>query len=254
MTPGSCAFSYSEEHASYSETPALWLCACTLGSYVESDCTATPSSVRGISQARTTLEWAAISSSRGPSWVTDQTHVSCVSRKFLLPLSHQGSPSLWLAVIFLPRYMLYYMYFPAKNSYIYTHIYVYILSPISSEQLLWVASWVYMLVQLLIHVQLCTTPWTVAPQAPLPMGFPMKEHWSGLPAPPPGALLDSGRGSTSPALATREAAPGSSTVTPWLKLQPTALMLCVSFSWQTELALLVRNDLRAHILRLHCAT
>ena len=30
---------------------------------------------------------------------------------------------------------------------------------------------------------LCVTPWTVAHQAPLSMGFPRKEYWSGLPFP-----------------------------------------------------------------------
>ena len=29
------------------------------------------------------------------------------------------------------------------------------------------------------------TPWTVAPQAPLSMGFSRQEYWSGLPCPPP---------------------------------------------------------------------
>ena len=33
-------------------------------------------------------------------------------------------------------------------------------------------------------------PWTVAYQAPLPMGFPRQECWSGLPFPSPGDLLD----------------------------------------------------------------
>ena len=32
------------------------------------------------------------------------------------------------------------------------------------------------------------TPGTVARQAPLPMGLPRQEHWSGLPFPPPGDL------------------------------------------------------------------
>ena len=35
-------------------------------------------------------------------------------------------------------------------------------------------------------VRLFTAPWTVAPQAPLFMGFPRQEYWSGLPFPPPG--------------------------------------------------------------------
>ena len=34
------------------------------------------------------------------------------------------------------------------------------------------------------------TPWTVARQAPLSMGFSRQEHWSGLPCPPPGDLPD----------------------------------------------------------------
>ena len=33
------------------------------------------------------------------------------------------------------------------------------------------------------HVQLFATPWTVACQAPLSMGFPRQEYWSGLPFP-----------------------------------------------------------------------
>ena len=48
------------------------------------------------------------------------------------------------------------------------------------------------------------TPWTVACQASLSMGFPRQEYWSGLPFPPPGDLLDQGLEFTSlisPALA-----------------------------------------------------
>ena len=33
-----------------------------------------------------------------------------------------------------------------------------------------------------------TTPWTIAHQAPLPMGFPRQEYWSGLPFPSLGGL------------------------------------------------------------------
>ena len=33
-------------------------------------------------------------------------------------------------------------------------------------------------------------PWTVACQAPLSMGLPRQEHWSGLPFPSPGDPLD----------------------------------------------------------------
>ena len=36
------------------------------------------------------------------------------------------------------------------------------------------------------------TPWTVAHQAPLSMGFPRQEYWSGLPFPSPGICLIQG--------------------------------------------------------------
>ena len=38
----------------------------------------------------------------------------------------------------------------------------------------------------------CVIPRTAALQAPLPMGFPRQEYWSGLPFPPPGDLLNPG--------------------------------------------------------------
>ena len=44
--------------------------------------------------------------------------------------------------------------------------------------------------QLLSRVQLFATPWTVAYPAPLSMGFPKQEYWSGLPCPSPGDLPD----------------------------------------------------------------
>ena len=54
------------------------------------------------------------------------------------------------------------------------------------------------------RVQLFETPWTVAHQAPLSMGFSKQEYWSGLPCPPPGDLPNPGtepESLTSPALA-----------------------------------------------------
>ena len=47
------------------------------------------------------------------------------------------------------------------------------------------------------------TPWTVAQQAPLSMGFSTQEYWSGLPFPPPADLPKPGIKPTSPALAGR---------------------------------------------------
>ena len=44
------------------------------------------------------------------------------------------------------------------------------------------------------------TPWTIAYQAPPPMGFSRQEYWSGLPFPSPGDLPNPGIEPTSPAL------------------------------------------------------
>ena len=55
-------------------------------------------------------------------------------------------------------------------------------------------------VKSLSHVRLFATPWTVAHQAPPPMGFSRQEYWSGLPFPSPGDLPDPGIESRSPAL------------------------------------------------------
>jgi len=45
------------------------------------------------------------------------------------------------------------------------------------------------------------TPWTVALPAPLSMGFPRQEYWSGLPFPSPGDLPEPGIEAVSLALA-----------------------------------------------------
>ena len=47
-------------------------------------------------------------------------------------------------------------------------------------------------VKLLSRVQLFGTPWTIAYQVPLSMGFSRQEYWSGLPLPSPGDLPDPG--------------------------------------------------------------
>ena len=46
--------------------------------------------------------------------------------------------------------------------------------------------------QSLSRVWLCVTPWTVARQALLSMGFSRQEYWSGLSFPSPGDLPDPG--------------------------------------------------------------
>ena len=59
---------------------------------------------------------------------------------------------------------------------------------------LWSISWqqnpcsMYHHVCMLSHIWLFMTPWTVAHQAPLSMGFSRQECWSGLPFPSPGSI------------------------------------------------------------------
>ena len=59
---------------------------------------------------------------------------------------------------------------------------------------------------MLSHVRVFATPWTVAHQAPLSLGFSSQGYWSGLPCPPPGDLSHLGSKPASlksPALAER---------------------------------------------------
>ena len=58
-----------------------------------------------------------------------------------------------------------------------------------------------MYAQALSQVQLSATPWTIVHQAPLFMGFPRQEYWSGLLLPSPGDLPDPDIEPESPALA-----------------------------------------------------
>ena len=48
--------------------------------------------------------------------------------------------------------------------------------------------WVLKCMLVLSHTQLFATPWTIALESPLSMGFPRQEYWSGLPFPPLGDL------------------------------------------------------------------
>ena len=55
-------------------------------------------------------------------------------------------------------------------------------------------------VKSLSRVRLFVTPWTVAYQAPLSMGFSRHEYWSELPFPSPGDLPNPGVEPGSPTL------------------------------------------------------
>ena len=48
--------------------------------------------------------------------------------------------------------------------------------------------------------RLLATPWTIARQAPLSMGFSLQKYWSGLPFPSLGDLPESGIETMPPAL------------------------------------------------------
>ena len=60
--------------------------------------------------------------------------------------------------------------------------------------------WKCLATRLHCHVWLFVTPWTVALQVPLAMGFSRQEYWSGLPCPPSGELPNPGMECRSPAL------------------------------------------------------
>ena len=64
------------------------------------------------------------------------------------------------------------------------------------------------------HVQLFATLWIVAHQAPMSMGFPRQEYWSGLPCPSQGDLPNPG---AEPTYLTPPALPGKffTTITIW---------------------------------------
>ena len=73
-------------------------------------------------------------------------------------------------------------------------------------------------VKLLSHVQLFATPWTVAYQPPLSIGFSRQEYWSVVPLPSPGHLPDPGiepRSSALQADALPSEPPGMSGGTNW---------------------------------------
>ena len=62
------------------------------------------------------------------------------------------------------------------------------------------------------------TSWTVDCQAPLSMGFPRQEYWSGLPFPPPGDLSDTGIELASPASPALAGTPHTSVIKQNLKM------------------------------------
>ena len=82
------------------------LCCCLIAKFYLTlcysiDCSPPGSFVHGSSQARI-LEQVAISSSRGSFWTKDWTRVSCIGKRILYHINHQGSPE-WTLVVSNPR-------------------------------------------------------------------------------------------------------------------------------------------------------
>ena len=76
------------------------------------------------------------------------------------------------------------------------------------------------------------TPWTVARQAPLSLGFSRQGYWSGLPRPPPGDLPDPGTESASPTFQA-DSLPSELSGKPWFSL--TAIfVLCLIMAGEKE--------------------
>ena len=123
------------------------------------------SSIHGVFQA-IMLEWVAISLSRGSSQSRDRIHVSFTGRilyqKSLTDnrrqQNSQRSDHSTVCAVFLG--------YPQG---------------IGSRTLLLLL----LLLSRFSRVRLCATPYVAAHQAPLSLGFPRQEHWSGLPFPSP---------------------------------------------------------------------
>ena len=94
-------------------TSCLIMCACWVAQSCPTLCDPKDRSppgfsVHGILQARI-LKWVAIPSSRGSSWLRDQTwisYVSCICRRILLPMSPLGSPCLMITNISFLTYKI----------------------------------------------------------------------------------------------------------------------------------------------------
>ena len=91
------AGSVHQKHSQVKKTTTIYLCAQSLQSCLTlcdpMDCGPLGFSVREILQARI-LGWVAISSSVGSFQPKDRTHISCIGRRILLPLSLLGSPAI----------------------------------------------------------------------------------------------------------------------------------------------------------------
>ena len=96
--------------------------------------------------------------------------------------------------------------------------------------------------QSLSHVRLFATPWTIAHQAPLSVGFPRQEYWSGLPCPSQGDLPDPGIEYVSRTLAGRcytTESPGEPMLSTTSLYFHVSSLLSLSFSPEAPLYILI---------------
>ena len=97
------------------------------------------------------------------------------------------------------------------------------------------------------------TPWAVALQAPLSMGFSRQEYWSGLPSPSPGDLPDPGIKPRSPTLwadSLPSEPPGKPNHKPWcfiIKAQSLWLVKTFSTIFLKCLFFGLRNPTLSHV-------
>ena len=150
------------------------------------DCSPPGSSVHGILQARI-LKWVAISFSRGSSWPRDRTQVSHISGRCFNLWATWEALSMYAAATAKSPQSCRTLCNPIDGSPPGSPI-PGILQARTPE---WVAisfsnAWKWKVkVKLLSRVWLLATPWTVAHQVPLPMGFSRQEYWSEVPLPSP---------------------------------------------------------------------
>ena len=116
------------------------------------------------------------------SQIRDRTHVPCIGRWILI---HCATRKVWSYIIKNNNWKIVKKHFILIPN----HLAIsQVPKDLWSHKLLGIT---YLrphsfVVSLLIMSDSFTTPWTVACQVPLPMGFSRQEYWSGLPFPSPG--------------------------------------------------------------------
>ena len=133
-----------------------------------------------------------------------KTSLSDSRRHVLSTKSCRKNKGAHLVQLLFPEFMFthYWGFFTSFSVHSYGNFYTFLRVCFSSTSALFMLLWLCldndMCVQLLGHALLFATPWTTACQAPLSMGFPRQEYWSGLPFPPPVDLRSPGTEPSSP--------------------------------------------------------